>query len=300
MRTGQHKAPTNGRFGTMDDSGAGGYRYFAEQIGSNSGTASLNNTTMRRVFLISWEDGYDFLKNMLGTIAQDPNSGIVTYVIYPDIYPSDSDCLWARTAEIEGMGKAYVGSDGIIAYNLAKITIEYGRPDYLVNDTWSEESTTFKTEVMLVSGWTLQWSDGTPVPHNSGIPNTVSDISLTRYFVTEEMYTQMKPALIAAGGCVNESDYRGYSAGTLLFNGFSPKRTINLFGQSTQSQSGFNTNYTITVGMKCKPQGHNYFLRPNASDSSMPPGWDKVFTAPGVPLFPDYDFSKLDSLTGGT
>ena len=250
---------------------------YTELNGSDIG--SFNNRgegTIQREFDVDWADRWTFMGLMLGGPVLMPDNN--WYIYPPQYYPRTP--LIAKNSSYKGIGEPGIsGSD--ITYTKARIRITYGLAEFTIAEQedpaiWMEESSVYKAEILQIPSYALKFS-GTDekITEPAGIIVITADITLVRYNVA---YLD-RAAVEAMCGKVNSATFLNYPAGTLLFMGFSPKRTINVYGWSSM--------YTVSVGIKYKPEGWNNFFRPGH-------GWTAVvINDDDDPLYESGDFSSL-------
>jgi hypothetical protein len=267
----------------------GGITY-TEYKTSKTGTIAANQTaSAKKVFDVAAADYWNFMYAVLGASTPDGNGGVIFTPAMP--YEKGSplyagECNWAGVAEDN-----HADADGSMLFKKMRITVTFGplknalQQQNPTSTPWEEESSNFKADVMQLPGYAVNWSDGTPVESPCGIVVVTSDVNLTRYNVPANWN---RAGAIAAAGTVNSTSFMNYAAGTLLFCGFSPKRTISVVpttqgsapviwqppgGSAPGKLKLTGSQYTVTIGLKWKPTGWNNLWRPNV-------GWTYV-VAPG-------------------
>lgn len=262
---------------------------FDEVIGSNTGRISEDSVSLIRRFDVAWSQRFEFIAAMLGGSVAVAGETVRT-LAQPYMTGSRYRAL---TAGFEGRGKASVDSAGMIAYEQARVEIEFGLPpdaDRADGEptsgsggapVWAEEDAQFTVAVQQIPGYRLRVKDAPAGAKNAwiaeptGIPIITGTITFTRYDVA----ALKRSTLIAALNTVNTTAFMGYPAGTLLMGGFSPKRTINALGESS--------TYTLSLAMLYKSIGHNFFYVPGYSDPQ------EVLVNNEDPLFSKTEFANL-------
>ena len=106
------------------------------------------------------------------------------------------------------------------------------------------------------------------------------DYSFTRYNMAgfeEERYEALM-------GRVNSDTFLGRAAGTLLFVGYAPERTVNVLGE----YSGIN----LTISLSYRQVPWNYWYRGTSGPAAEPARWD-ILEANGSRLFPATAFGAV-------
>ena len=240
---------------------------YEQVIGEDGGEVSRDSHSRSRVFKVAWTDVDAFIAAMLGYTE---DFGGATVITEAQRYEATSP-LFANGASIGTLGKASIGVDGWLDYVGAKITIKYGLPVYdegaglgIIGflGTWAEEDAQFAIVVQPIPGWVIALDgvtgDNKWVKEPVGIPIVTGMLTFTRYNVA----AVDRAALIAAMGRPNSATFAGYAAGTLLFGGFAPKRSINTVGLSSA--------YTVTVAMLYSNIKHGYFFVPAGAGVGRP------------------------------
>jgi hypothetical protein len=265
---------------------------FKEYFGSGFGIIRRNKPgELTRIFDVDWANGWSFMAILLG---QQPTSGAadvqnITYLPTPF---AQNIMMWCTECDFKPLGK--MGIDPVTSmatYTKMRITAHYGP----LNDTdagglptgsaqgakvWFEESVVFRHTMMMQPGYSAYWLGGGSPPYDPvdfpiGMPTVEADVTIARYGLKPSQVN--RTALCAACGKTNYGTFLGYPSATLLFNGFSPKRSVDVYGHYL---------WDITVSMLFKPYGHNKMWRPGL-------GWQYVCKANGDPIFENVNFNAL-------
>lgn len=256
---------------------------------SGSGTVSRTDSSRKRVFLCGWGDLEAVLTGIMGDDEMGMGNTGMPY--------EEGSLLLASNVKWDPIGTPSQDANGMPVYPKAKIDVTFKPADLEIEDSskeaeddgegiWMEESANFQTQYLQLPRYSVRWEgvaghEGI-LKEPAGIPIVTGDVTLTRH----QMDDINRESLVAAAGKVNELTFFGWPAGTLLFSGFSPRRTIDTLGKSSK--------YTLTVIFKCRlvrdkdgnAVGWNYQFRPGY-------GWWKVLINNEAPLFPSYNFRDL-------
>lgn len=199
-----------------------------ELVGSNTSTHSVDGgNTCRREFIVAWADRLDAAQTLLGSA-----------------HPTIPAC-WCKSVSIEPWpqdAKATGGDldplEAEIVYPYAKLTCEYATdpaaqdwPDDIPKPNF-RSGTALKLEVqhaaefLRVPARSTAWSDNTQRYPSGPIPE--DDSPAGRLFVAKAeyrihwLYVDNPPLNTLRGliGCVNENQWLGGAAETMLFEGF--------------------------------------------------------------------------------
>lgn len=234
--------------------------YFKEQKESGKETYAHGNSSATRVFLCCWNCRAAFVDDVLGYAYLDGSNTL--HRVLPDPHP-DLYNFWAGDATIEGIGTVGVGVNGAIAFPTAKVTVNYRPFPYrFLADAFTgseinryvSRQYAFNADYLTVNG-TMKFV--TPVPPTvlTAPPGRITgtmELTLTWHEVPGKATNPFEPPnienVIDCYGRVNDSDFDGYDAGTVLFMGIDPQ-------MSTPRLAGDNFYWTIAMKFLIRDNG---------------------------------------------
>lgn len=212
---------------------ANGGGFYSESTDGGDEDYSSQNGQAIRVFYTTWGERKLFIDYLLGWSVP---VGKTLRRVLPDQHP-DFPPLYAVDASSKGVGSAFVGTSGAIAFPLSKITATYRAVDYIVTDDASiagselnrfcSRTYTYSSQYLSVQGY-MQWVSRTESKTLTAPPGQI--VGLTEYNVVWHGVpggqvpadVPLSGTISALAGCVNSKEFDGYPAGSVLFLGADP------------------------------------------------------------------------------
>lgn len=262
-------------------------------------------TATRRLYLHNWSDVDDFLDELAGQQHMAGNG--VLYITIPT-FPG-KDYLILDSASIEQFhGVSSNDSQGLATgKNGALVTLTYktkkfNQDESEDDDDQPSDTSVFqthninaRTQIMTMPHGALKWenadADNNPTVDQDiapGFPFTIIDHDLTWHNVPIPNFQGLNSLV----GKVNDAQFFGHNAETVLFNHYSGTRQTNTDGtRKWEMQLKFSAR--IIPGFP--KAGWNHFYQPNAAGGAAT--WVRIVNADdGAKILPTADFNTIFNL----
>ena len=274
---------------------------FKELAGSPVETYGPEGLKAERVLLCAWDDRETVVAGLLGDGYEYGGGGRAQYPDKPDVVAIRARCE-PITDDVDSQTFSEL-TEGLNRYNgFAKITVHY---EFLSaaerSDLPATEKGTFLTyqqdygvETMKLSGDSFTWEDepsewvpGAAVP---AIRIPVVKHRLTWHRAVRPPWQTIRTCI----GTVNDAEFLGAAAGTVLLDGATAEREFIRIGQLSEAEFAWRLGYTFRE--RAVKTGDGSIVGFNHAYRSLPvddPDWDRLIDGASNLPYPSSDFLPL-------
>lgn len=238
----------------------GGVPCFEEDVEEEFTTDKSSRAT--RTLVCAWSDRIALVNYFLGNGLT--NVGGTLVYAGPQTYP-DAASLIAKAVRPEGVGARSVGSGGMVAYQWARLKVEYGiqEPGTGGGDDAGNLSLDYAGDMLSLPSddATFKWSDNSedvPPEANPSLPVTTVEMSKLRKGLPS-IPTAM---ILSLTDKTNNASFEGGDPGTVLFVGASTTTKYATAAQAAGPLDSSSLRWDLTLKFKYRRSGWNNFIRP--------------------------------------
>jgi len=274
---------------------------FKELAGSPVETYGPEGLKAERVLLCAWDDRETVVAGLLGDGYEYGGDGRAQYPDKPDVVAIRARCE-PITDDVDAQTLNDL-TEGLNRYNgFAKITVHY---EFLSaaerSDLPATEKGTFLTyrqdygvETMKLSGDSFTWEDEpsewVPEAAVPAIRVAVVKHRLTWHRAVRPPWQTIRTRI----GTVNDAEFLGAAAGTVLLDGATAEREFIRIGQLNEAEFAWRLGYTFRE--RAVKTGDGSIVGFNHAYRSLPvdaPDWDRLIDGASNPPYPSSDFLPL-------
>lgn len=228
----------------------------------------MSPSSARRVVECKWSDRQQLIQNLNGGAGL--TAGGIYFYNPGATYPYYGGLMYFKHAHVEGVATGGSGlsqdtaiasaASAPVAYDRARITIDYGTLPYVEGATTGTFSVDYGLEEILlptvtdsggneINNWV--WADDDTEVGNADVPTmhiVITDITWTQF----NLSSVPNQILQLTAGCVNKLPFYGASAGKILFCGAKSNRRMSAFGAE---------QYDLAMKFQHNPVGWNNKFR---------------------------------------
>lgn len=311
---------------------------YVEADESPSGAYSLDRGQVTRTYYVSWDDRDQAALDFAGTATLMTASDGVRYVTrtLPHALPSKTymrcqSILSVKPMSLRGNSGGQTGGLGMADYEQAEITCQYVMPtfrfaedadvlagdgplygwpdegwalgyDGIANSRYITRTIKFTTRELVVNRSLLKDSQGKLILEGFPLRESSGEVTYTHHQVPESAIPQQ--AWINGGSCVNEFDFDGWPAGTLLSHSLPEARpSPNVIDGQFYYDLTYRFALLMLFDRSTDPvtvRGHNYIRRLVTRVPNQPRFEPLLVTAdggdgvdPASLMFPPFDFASF-------